>query len=160
MVQVKEAQRAKQLGEMVDQACSAEAHEEASTHGRQLRPLHAIPGQRKQLMRVRPLHVFPLKLQPRISISAVTLLAADLASFGWPTTHFLSTTPASRPSVEDCPEPFEAARLACHDIWHMACAGGLGPAWIGVPQQAARPAWELAVKALTGGVSGGRARWT
>lgn len=49
---MKEAQRAKQLEEMVEQACSNEAYEEASTHGRQLRPLHVIPGQRKQLMRV------------------------------------------------------------------------------------------------------------
>lgn len=50
--QVKVAERNRKLADLVAEACSQEAHDDASTHSRQLRPLHVL-DKRKALKRVR-----------------------------------------------------------------------------------------------------------
>jgi hypothetical protein len=49
---VKVAERDAKLAQMVAEACSDQAHRDASSHGRQLRPLHVLDTQRKQMKRV------------------------------------------------------------------------------------------------------------
>lgn len=52
-MQVKEAERNKRLEQLVDEACSAEALEDISSHGRQLRPLHQLDFKHRNIKRVR-----------------------------------------------------------------------------------------------------------
>jgi hypothetical protein len=63
MRQAKADARGHEIERIVDEACSRKAFDEASTHGRQLRPLHVIDGGAAQLARVRaasPSFVMPL----------------------------------------------------------------------------------------------------
>ncbi len=51
--QVKVAERSKKLEQLVDEACSADAVQDVSSHGRQLRPLHVLDFKRREIKRVR-----------------------------------------------------------------------------------------------------------
>ena len=52
-MQAKAEERLHEIERMVDEACSRQAFDNASTQGRQLRPLHVIDGGQHQLARVR-----------------------------------------------------------------------------------------------------------
>ena len=48
------AERNKKLEQIVDEACSSEAVQNSSSHGRQLRPLHVLDFKHREITRVRP----------------------------------------------------------------------------------------------------------